>query len=537
MKKFLLALIVSVFTLSIALAGCSSSSGGDKGGNGKASNKSGSDVLIFARGADATSLDPAIVTDGESFAVTKNIYDTLVEYKGDTTDIEPALATDWKISDDGKTYTFNLRKGVKFHDGTDFNADAVVFNFNRWKNATDEAKFAYYPSMFGGFGDKSVIADVKATDDYTVVMTLQHPLAPFLKDLAMSPFAIASPKAVKEAGDKYGLTTAVGTGPYIFKNWKSKDTITLTKNDNYWKKGEPELDGIVFKVIPDNTARLNALKNGEIDLMDGVNPSDLKGLEGNKDLQVFYRPPMNVGYLGMTLTQKPFDNKLVRQAVNYAVDKKSIIDAFFAGAAVPAKNPMPPSIAGYNDDIKPYDFDLNKAKQLLAQAGFPNGFKTTLWAMPNPRPYMPEPSKIAEAIAHNLKEIGIDAEIKTIEWTTYLDKVKKGEFPMYMLGWTGDNGDADNFLYTLLSTDAIGSNNNSFYSNPEVDKLLKQAQTVTDESQRNELYKQAQVLIHEDAPWVPLVHSRPALVGKSSIKGFKPHPTGSDRFVGVSMGN
>ena len=154
---------------------------------------------------------------------------------------------------------------------------------------------------------------------------------------------------------------------------------------------------------------------------------------------------------------------------------------FFAGAAEPAKNPMPPSIGGYDDDIQPYDFNLDEAKKLLAKAGFPNGFKTELWAMPNPRPYMPEPSKIAEAIAHNLKEIGIDAEIKTVEWTTYLDRVKKGEFPMYMLGWTGDNGDADNFLYTLLSTDAIGSNNNSFYSNPEVDKLLKQAQITTDE--------------------------------------------------------
>jgi len=497
------------------------------------SNGNGGNVLIFGRGADATSLDPAIVTDGESFAVTKNIYDTLVEYKGQTTDIEPALAESWDISPDGKTYTFHLRKGVKFHDGTDFNADAVVFNFDRWKNANDENKFAYYPSMFGGFGDKSVIADVKALDDYTVQFTLRTPLAPFLKDLAMSPFAIASPTAIKKYGDKYGQAAAVGTGPFKFKEWKSKDTITLVKNDDYWKKGEPQLDGVIFKVIPDNTARLNALKNGEIDLMDGVNPSDLKDVQGNKDLQIFYRPPMNVGYLGMTVTKKPFDNPLVRQAVNYAVDKKAIIDAFFAGAADPAKNPMPPSISGYNDDIQPYEYNPEKAKELLKKAGFPNGFKTELWAMPNPRPYMPEPSKIAVAIAHNLKDIGIDAEIKTFEWTTYLDKVKKGEAPMYMLGWTGDNGDADNFLYTLLSTDAIGSNNNSFYSNPELDKLLKEAQTLTDENKRNELYKQAQVIIHNDAPWVPLVHSKPALVGKSTIKGFAPHPTGSDRYVGV----
>ncbi|WP_027724723.1 ABC transporter substrate-binding protein [Tuberibacillus calidus] len=532
MKKWLFGLVAMVLMLSIVLTGCSSSSNGEQGKKSN-SNGNGGNVLIFGRGADATSLDPAIVTDGESFAVTKNIYDTLVEYKGQTTDIEPALAESWDISPDGKTYTFHLRKGVKFHDGTDFNADAVVFNFDRWKNANDENKFAYYPSMFGGFGDKSVIADVKALDDYTVQFTLRTPLAPFLKDLAMSPFAIASPTAIKKYGDKYGQAAAVGTGPFKFKEWKSKDTITLVKNDDYWKKGEPQLDGVIFKVIPDNTARLNALKNGEIDLMDGVNPSDLKDIQGNKDLQIFYRPPMNVGYLGMTVTKKPFDNPLVRQAVNYAVDKKAIIDAFFAGAADPAKNPMPPSISGYNDDVQPYDYNPEKAKELLKKAGFPNGFKTELWAMPNPRPYMPEPSKIAVAIAHNLKDIGIDAEIKTFEWTTYLDKVKKGEAPMYMLGWTGDNGDADNFLYTLLSTDAIGSNNNSFYSNPELDKLLKEAQTLTDENKRNELYKQAQVIIHNDAPWVPLVHSKPALVGKSTIKGFAPHPTGSDRYVGV----
>ncbi|WP_132746999.1 ABC transporter substrate-binding protein [Scopulibacillus darangshiensis] len=516
-----------VFILSIALTGCSSNESSSGSGGSKKQT-----TLVFGRGADSTSLDPAVVTDGESFKVTKNIYDTLVEYKGQTTDVGPGLAESWDISDDGLTYTFHLRDGVKFHDGTDFNAKAVVFNFDRWMTGKKSGKFAYYPSMFGGFkGDKGhIIESVTAKDDSTVVFKLKRPSAPFLKDLAMSPFAIASPTAVKKYGKDYGRKAAVGTGPFKFKDWKSKDTITLVKNDDYWRKGQPKLNKVIFKVIPDNTARLNALKNGEIDLMDGVNPSDIESLKNNKDLELFYRPPMNVGYLGFNVEKEPFNKKKVRQALNHAINKKALIDSFFAGAGEPAKNPMPSNIAGYNDDIKPYDFDLKKAKKLLAEAGYPNGFKTELWTMPNPRPYMPAPQKIAEAIQANFKKIGVDAKIVTMEWSTYLEKVSKGESPMFLLGWTGDNGDADNFLYTLLDKDAIGSNNYSRYANDKVHELLIKAQSETDENKRNELYKKAQVIIHEDAPWVPLVHSKPALVGKKSIEGFKPHPTGSDKL-------
>lgn len=530
MKRIMFLALSLVFILSFTLAGCSSNNGGSSASGGKKQS-----TLVYGRGADATSLDPAIVTDGESFKVTKNIYDTLVGYKGQTTDLEPDLAKSWDISKDGLTYTFHLRDDVKFHDGTKFNADAVVFNFDRWMNGKDSGKFAYYGSMFGGFkGDEGHIIDsVTAKDDNTVVFKLKRPSAPFLKDLAMSPFAIASPTAVKKYGKDYGRKAAVGTGPFKFQDWQPKNTITVVKNDDYWKKGEPKVDKIIFKVIPDNTARLNALKNGEIDLMDGLNPSDIESVKSNKDLKIFTRPPMNVGYLGFNVEKKPFDNPKVRVALNHAVDKKALIKAFYAGKGDPAVNPMPSSIAGYNNDIKPYDFNLDEAKKLLAEAGYPNGFKTELWAMPNPRPYMPAPQKIAEAIQANFKKIGVDAKIVTMEWSTYLEKVAKGEAPMFMLGWTGDNGDADNFLYTLLDKDSIGSNNYSRYSNDKLHKILIQAQSETDESKRNDLYKQAQVIIHNDAPWIPLVHSREALAGKSNIAGFKPHPTGSDRLATV----
>jgi peptide/nickel transport system substrate-binding protein len=281
-------------------------------------------------------------------------------------------------------------------------------------------------------------------------------------------------------------------------------------------------------VIPENTARLNALANGEIDVMDGLNNSDEATVKANDKLQIIKRPSMNIGYIGLTVTRKPFDNKLVRQAMNYAIDKKSIINSFYGGQAVMAKNPMPPSIEGYNDAVQDYPYDLEKAKQLLAQAGYPNGFTMDLWAMPVARPYMPEAQKVAEVIQESLSKIGVKAKIQSVDWATYLDKAAKGEFDAFMLGWTGDNGDADNFLYALLDKDSIGSNNYSHYSNDQVHDLLIKAQQEPDQSKRNDLYKQAQVIIHDDAPWVPLVHSTPLLAASKDVLNYIPHPTGSE---------
>ncbi|HET7656865.1 MAG TPA: ABC transporter substrate-binding protein [Bacillales bacterium] len=523
--------------LSLALAGCGSSGGssskGNNGGSGNGDGKSGGstqDTLVFGRGSDSVHLDPAMATDGESFMVTKNIEETLVNFnyeKQNTDIVNTGLAKDWKISPDGLTYTFNLRKGIKFTDGSDFNADSVVYNFKRWKNG--KGQFPYYPSMFGGYGDKSVIKDVKATGDYQVQITLNRPLAPFLKDLAMSAFAIGSPKAIKKYGKDYDKHP-VGTGPFVFKEWKPNNTITLDKNKNYWKDGYPKLNRLIYKVISDNHARLTALQNGEIDLMEGLNPSDIKSVKQDKNLQVFYRPSMNIGYLGMTVTRKPFDNVKVRKALNYAINKKAIVNAFYSEGAKVATSPLPPSFAAFDKNLKKYSYDPKKAKELLKEAGYPNGFKMELWAMPVARPYMPDGKKIATAIQADLKKVGIDAKIVTYDWATYLDKTSKGEADAFLLGWTSDNGDADNILYTLLSTDAIGSNNYTYYSNKELDKVLLEAQKTTDQQKRIELYKKAQEIIKDNPPWVPLVHSTPALAGKANLMGFKPHPTGSDRL-------
>jgi peptide/nickel transport system substrate-binding protein len=528
MKKTMKLLLISILAISMFLVGCGSqSSKTSSNGDSKSGSATKKDTLVYGRGGDSTSLDPITSTEGETFKVTQNIFETLVTYGEQDTTLHPGLAEKWDVSPDGLTYTFHLRQGIKFHDGTDFNADAVVFNFDRWMNG-DSDKFPYY-TMFGGYKKDAghIIKEVKAVDDHTVQFVLKRPQAPFLKNLAMSPFGISSPTAVKKYGDSY-REHPVGTGPFKFVEWKQNDRITVEKNPDYWQKGLPKLNKIIFRVIPENTARLNALSNGEIDVMDGLNNSDETTVKANDKLQIIKRPSMNVGYLGFTVTRKPFDNKLVRQALNYAIDKKAIIASFYGGQALEAKNPMPPSIEGYDDAVDAYPYDLDKAKKLLAEAGYPNGFSMDLWAMPVARPYMPEGMKVAEVIQESFSKIGVKAKIQSVDWATYLQKATKGEFDAFMLGWTGDNGDADNFLYTLLDKDSIGSNNYSYYSNNQLHDILIKAQTESDQVKRNDLYKQAQVIIHDDAPWVPLVHSTPLLAASKDVLNYLPHPTGSE---------
>ncbi|MDF9758829.1 ABC-type transport system substrate-binding protein [Peribacillus simplex] len=310
MKKTLALLLTTILALSLALAGCSSSTSKEKDDDKGGSNEAKGGVLIYGKGGDAVSLDPAIVTDGESFIVTQQVFETLVKYGEDNTEIKPGLAESWKVSDDAKTYTFKLKTGIKFHDGSDFNAEAVVKNFQRWAQSKDEAKFAYYASMFGGFeGDEGhVIKEVKAIDDNTVEFTLNRPQAPFLKNIAMPTFAIASPTGFEKDADNFGKNPS-GTGPFKFKSWKPGDTIEVVKNDDYWQDGLPKLDGITFKVIKDNSARLNAVIKGEVDLMDGLNPSDISKVTGDDKLQIFERPSMNVGYFAFNVEKAHHSTK------------------------------------------------------------------------------------------------------------------------------------------------------------------------------------------------------------------------------------
>lgn len=536
-NKILSLAFLMLLLVSTALYGCNSDNASDDNGDATEENGDSGEpkTLIFGRGGDSVSLDPITVTDGESYKVTKNIFDTLVNFGEQDTEIHPGLAKEWTPAEDGLTYNFVLEEGVKFHDGTDFNAEAVVANFERWAGG-DADQFPYYGSMFGGFGDEEghVIESVTAVGDFEVEFKLKRPQAPFLKNIAMSSFGIASPTAFEEMGDKFG-DSPVGTGPFKFVEWKRNDTITIEKFEDYWVDGEPKLDTVVFRSLPDNSARLNALLSGEIDLADGITPADSATVEGDDNLQLFERPSMNVGYLGLTTTREPFDDPKVRQAMNYAIDKQAIVDAFFEGRGDVAKNPIPPAISGYNDDIEAYPYDPEKAKELLAEAGLEDGFEMELYAMPVPRPYMPDGEKVAEAIQKNLADIGVTAEIVSYEWATYLEKAANGEADAFLLGWTGDNGDADNFIYVLLDQDNIGSNNYTYYENQELHDILIEAQTEVDEDVRNELYAKAQEIIHEDAPWVPLAHSTPLLAGGKNVVNFKAHPTGSDKLASVDL--
>ncbi|PZD97360.1 ABC transporter substrate-binding protein [Paenibacillus sambharensis] len=542
-----------ILALTLLLAGCSGNNATGGNGNtaepaGNASSKtsdtsepsaSTQDTMIIARGGDSAALDPSIVTDGESFKATQQMLEPLLGYKDGTTEVEPLLAESWTASPDGLTYTFKLRQGVKFHDGTDFNADAVVFNFNRWSDPASPYKFAedsfyYYDSMFGPEDDR-VIKEVKAADAYTVEFVLNKPQAPFLQNLAMPPFAIGSPKAIEEKKEKF-KSEPVGTGPFVFKEWKRNESITVEKNPNYWQEGLPKLNRVIITVIPDNSARFTALQNGEIDLMEGLNPDDLAKLESAPELQKLTRPSFNVGYLGFNLKKKPFDDPKVRIALNHAVNKAGIIQAFYGGLAEPAINPMPPATLGYNPDVQDYPYDLEKAKQLLAEAGYPDGLpgEFTFYAMPVARPYMPDGKKVAEAIQADFEKIGVKTNIVSPEWATYLDDTKKGDKDdLYMLGWQGDNGDPDNFLYALLAKGS--SNNYSFYGNEEVYQMLVDGQSEQDAAKREELYKQAQVLIKQDAPWIPLVHSTPILAASAKLDGYIPSPTGSEPYSTVTF--
>lgn len=493
-------------------------------------------VLIFGKSKDAVKLDPAEVNEGESSAVTQNIYDTLVAFKPGTTAIAPSLAQSWKVSPDGLRYTFTLRQGVRFHDGTAFDAAAVKFNFDRQRDPKHPGHHGVYEYWLNFF--EPVVAGVAAPDAHTVVVTLKQVDATFLSNLALFSMGIVSPAAILKYG-KDIVRHPVGTGPFTFVTWVPSQKIILDANPDYWG-GKPAIDKLVFKPIPENSVRLLELENGSIHGMSGINPDDVARIQRHPRLNLRTGPGMNVGYLTLNMDKKPLDDVRVRRAIAHAIDKEAMVKAFFAGGTLgqAAKNPLPPSVWGYNDDIRDYRHDPAEARRLLKEAGLPNGFKLTLWALPVARPYMPQGQRTAEAIQADLKRVGIDVTITTFEWGTYLDKLSKGDHQAALIGWNGDNGDPDNFLYTILDADNArpgSASNYSFYRDPAVHKLLVAARRVAAQPARTKLYREAQERIHADAPLVPLFHSTQLVVFRKEVEGFVVSPMSDLLFEDVRL--
>jgi peptide/nickel transport system substrate-binding protein len=510
-------------------------------------------TFIFGRGGDAVQLDPAVVTDGESFRVTNQGCESLLAYDKETVNVVPSLAESWESNEDGTEWTFNLRQGVKFQDGTDFNADAVVYNFERWWKTDHPAHFAeqtfeYWTSMWNGFDTDSVVSNIEKVDDYTVKFTLNQPLAPILANMAMPMFNIASPTAIEKYGADYG-TPEVGfvcTGPYKFVEWVTGDHITLTRFEDYWGEVPGNVDNIVIRVIPDNSARFLALQAGEIDAMEQANIEDLRSVEGLSDVYVLTRPALNTAYVAFNYHVQEFNDKRVREAIAAAIDKQEIVDAFYGGYGDVAENFLPPLVWGHNSDVKGVQYDPDRAKELLAEAGFPDGLSEVtledgtktpliLYYMPVVRFYYPDPEAMAEAMAAQLAAVGVQVKLELAgDWATYLDMRRNGELVgLYQLGWGGDNGDPDNFLCYFFCEP--GAAREGFYDNPDLTAILLKARATPDQVQRQALYEEAEKMLYDDVGRVWIAHDRTPLIFRKEVSGYIPNAVSTDLYKYVSI--
>ncbi|MGD0061248.1 MAG: ABC transporter substrate-binding protein [Verrucomicrobiia bacterium] len=465
-------------------------------------------TLTFGRGADSQKLDPADVDDGESMKVLVNVCEGLVRFKHGTTEPEPCLATSWTISPDGLTYTFKLRTGVKFHDGTPLDAPAAAFSFLRQMDKSNpahlpDATFAYWSAMF------NMITAVEVVDPMTLRLRLREPNAPLLASLCIPAGDLISPKFIDQRHP-------VGTGPFRFVDWVPNERITLDANPDYWD-GKPQIDRLIFKVVPDSSTRLIQLQTGQIQAMDGIDPNSLPIINADKNLTLLTAPGLNVCYLAFNCQKPPLDNASLRRIIASAINKKDIIEDVYRGAAIIAKNPLPPFVAGYNDAIPvqpPHAID-----QILPVFNRP----IRLEVMTNPRPYLPNPLRAAEMIKADLAKAGIPIEIVPNEWGAHLSRTSHGEHEMALLGWVGDNGDADNFLYVLLDKDTatLGSALNvCFWMNDAYHDLMIAARRELDTEKRAALYRKSQEIVFEEAPMVPLAHAQQLMACRATVSNI-----------------
>ena len=513
--------------------------------------------LVYCSEGSPAGFDPGQYTTGTDFdASAETIYNRLSQFQRGGTAVEPGLATSWDVSPDNLTWTFHLRDGVKFHTTPyfkptrDFNADDVLFTFNRMLDKDMPFRKAY-PTEFPYFTDMGMdknIAKVEKIDDNTVKFTLNTVDAAFIQNLAMSFASIQSAEyadqLLKQGKPADINQKPIGTGPFVFKSYQKDSNIRYTGNKDYWKPEDVKIDNLIFAITTDPSVRMQKLKKDECQVTLYPRPADLETLKADPNLQMPQQAGFNLGYIAYNVMDKikgsnepnPMAQLKVRQALDMSVNKQQIIDSVYQGAGQLAVGSMPPTQWSYDTTIKDAPYNLEKAKELLKEAGIKPGTEITLWAMPVQRPYNPNAKLMAEMLQSDWAKIGINAKIMTYEWGEYIKRSKGGENGAMLIGWSGDNGDPDNWLGTLFGCDAIEGNNFSKWCNPQFDKLVKAAKATTDVAERTKLYEQAQQLIKQQVPMTPIAHSTVYQPMRKNVEGFKISPFALNSFYGVSVG-
>jgi len=482
------------------------------------------DVLVVGQVAEPATMDPHVATAVNDFRILVNIYDGLVRYAPGTLEVEPALAESWEISDDGTVYTFQLQDGVTFHDGTAFDAAAVKFNFDRM---LDEEHPLHGTGPFPLSFFFGAIEETEVVDELTVRFHLNEPYAPFLSNLAYPTGLIVSPAAVETHVDAFARNPA-GTGPFAFRVWESNRQVALERNEDYWD-GAPPLAGVVFRPITDANARVSEMLAGGIDLMVEVPPDNVQLFAADEAFVLHEEAGPHLWFLILNTKEPPFDDVRVRRAANYAIDKESLVTNVLQGTATVAAGPTPEAFGwAHNEDLEPYPHDPDRARELLAEAGYEGGTET-VFLVTEGGSGMLDPVPMGTAIQADLAAVGIDAEIRTYEWNTFLDQVNpglEGKAGMAQMAWM--TNDPDTLPFLALRTEAMPENggfNSGYYSNPEVDALLEEARRATDQAERARLYKEMQVIVHEDAPWVFVANWKQNAVTTASVENFRLEPS------------